>query len=175
MQWLKNFEQKKENVPQKQYADDLDAFVYMVLVDAERDNVEMRDFLYRDRIELPVYAKAMFGLALHKLGDKEKLAMIVQNIDQFLVQDAENETAYLKLPEDNYWWYWYGSEIEANAYYLKLLSRRSNPKARRRRGWSSTCSTTASTRPTGAAPATRPSASRRSPTTSGPAAKPSPT
>jgi uncharacterized protein YfaS (alpha-2-macroglobulin family) len=65
----------------------------------------------------------MFGLALDKLGDKDKLTMIVQNIDQFLVQDAENETAYLKLPENNWWWFWYGSEVEANAYYLKLLTR----------------------------------------------------
>jgi len=31
------------------------------------------------------------------------------------------------LPGGNPWWYWYGSEIEANAYYLKLLSR-TNPK-----------------------------------------------
>ena len=53
--------------------------------------------------------------------------MILQNIDQFVVQDDENQTAYLKLPENNYWWYWYGSEIEANAYYLKLLAR-TDPK-----------------------------------------------
>jgi uncharacterized protein YfaS (alpha-2-macroglobulin family) len=123
LQWLKNFEQKLENVPKKQYADALDAMVYMVLVDADSDNVEMRDRLYRDRVQLPVYAKAMFGVALEKLGDAEKLAMIMRNIDQFLVQDSENETAYLKLPEDNWWWYWYGSETEANAYYLKLLSK----------------------------------------------------
>src|SRR5262249_22966532 len=32
-------------------------------------------------------------------------------------------TAYLKLPENNWWWLWYGSDVEANAYYLKLLSR----------------------------------------------------
>ena len=32
----------------------------------------------------------------------------------------------MKLPQD-IWWYWYGSDIEANAYYLKLLSR-TNPK-----------------------------------------------
>ncbi len=121
--WLKNWEQKKENVPKKQFADALDALVYMVLVDAEADNVEMRDRLYRDRVELPVYAKAMFGVALDKVGDGEKLTMIVRNIDQFLVQDSENETAYLKLPENNWWWYWYGSEVEANAYYLKLLSK----------------------------------------------------
>jgi uncharacterized protein YfaS (alpha-2-macroglobulin family) len=39
------------------------------------------------------------------------------------VRDAENQTAYLNLRNSNYWWYWYGSEHEAHAYYLKLLSR----------------------------------------------------
>ena len=121
--WLKNFEQKKENVRKKQYADELNAFVYMILVDAGSDSVEMRDRLYRDRKTLAVYAKAMFGLALEKLGDQEKLAMILTNIEQFLVEDEENETAYLKLPESDYWWYWYGSEVEANAFYLKLLAK----------------------------------------------------
>jgi uncharacterized protein YfaS (alpha-2-macroglobulin family) len=62
-------------------------------------------------------------LSLHKLGDREKLEMILRNLQQFLVQDEENETAYLRLPENNYWWFWYGSENEANAYYLKLLAR----------------------------------------------------
>jgi uncharacterized protein YfaS (alpha-2-macroglobulin family) len=64
----------------------------------------------------------MFGLALHRQKHVEQRDMLMQNIEQFLVQDAENETAYLKLPEDNYWWYWYGSEYEAQAYYLKLLA-----------------------------------------------------
>lgn len=125
LQKLKNgsLDKKPENQPWKQHADNLDAFVYMVLVDAGHDDPAMRDFLYRDRNNLAVYAKAMFGLALHKLGDDEKLIMIARNIEQFLVQDAENETAYLKLPGDNYWWHWYGSETEANAYYLKLLTR----------------------------------------------------
>jgi hypothetical protein len=118
---IKNAPQKVR--PWKESADNLDAFVYMVLVDAGSDNADMRSFLYRDRNNLAVYSKAMFGLALEKLGDKEKLAMILENIEQYLVQDAENETAYLKLPADNYWWYWYGSETEANAYYLKLLAR----------------------------------------------------
>ena len=36
----------------------------------------------------------------------------------------ENQTAYLRLPADESWWYWYGSEVEANGYYLKLLARR---------------------------------------------------
>src|SRR6266581_952254 len=85
----------------------------------------MRDFLYRDRTHLSVYAKAMFGLALERQKQADKLAMILQNIEQFLVQDDENQTAYLRLPANNPWWYWHGDETEANAYYLKLLARTS--------------------------------------------------
>ena len=173
--WLKNYQAEQirrlknwrdgkpidPKQPAKQFADNLDAFVYMVLVDATvgqaaslpdgtvgqasslpaaqkgpgqagslpHDLAEMRDFLYRDRTHLAVYAKAMFGLALEKqgAGEREKLDMILRNIEQFVVQDDENQTAYLRLPEDNYWWYWYGSSIEANAYYLKLLAR-TDPK-----------------------------------------------
>ena len=132
VKWLQNYQARqvrrlklpKDATYHKPYADNLDAFVYMVLVDAGVKDADMLKFLYRDRTKLAVYAKAMFGLALHKLGtEKAKLAMVVRNIDQFLMQDDENQTAYLKLPANNYWWYWYGSEYEAQAYYLKLLCR----------------------------------------------------
>jgi uncharacterized protein YfaS (alpha-2-macroglobulin family) len=53
--------------------------------------------------------------------------MLLQNLSQYLVKDRENQTAYLKLPEGTYWWCWYGSDTEANAYYLKLLSK-TDPK-----------------------------------------------
>ncbi len=124
VQRLKNFVEKKDvpNIPKKAHADALDALVYMILNDGGIDDGAMRDFLYRDRTTLPVYGKATFGLALHKVGDQEKLAMILQNISQFVVEDSENETAYLKLPPEQSWWNWFGDEVEANAYYLKLLS-----------------------------------------------------
>ncbi|MFV1966910.1 MAG: alpha-2-macroglobulin, partial [Pirellulaceae bacterium] len=130
--WLKRYQADqarrlknaaKRTKPWKDQADNLDAFVYMVLVDANVENEEMREFLYRDRNALAVYSKAMFGIAMHKIGDAKKLAMMLRNIRQFLVQDEENETAYLRLPQSDPWWYWYGSEVEANATYLKLLSR----------------------------------------------------
>lgn len=108
--------------PWKEKADNTDAMVHMVLADATVKNQQMQDFLYRDRNDLAVYAKAMFGLALFKEQQGERLAMIMKNISQFVVEDEENQTAYLRLPQSNYWWYWYGSETEANAYYLKLLS-----------------------------------------------------
>ncbi len=121
LQKLKNF--AKEKHPWKRHADSLDAFVFMILTQAGRHNREMEDFLYRDRLELPVYAAAMFGVALTELERTDRVAMISRNIEQYLVMDEENQTAYLKLPNGGYWWYWYGSENEAHAYYLKLLSR----------------------------------------------------
>lgn len=130
--WLKGYREEQlrllanapsKTLPYKTTADNLDAFVYMALVDAGETSDAMRDYLYRDRTHLAVYAKALYGLALEKQGERDKLAMILRNIGQFVVQDDENQTAYLKLPEDNYWWHWYGSEIEADAYYLKLLAR----------------------------------------------------
>jgi uncharacterized protein YfaS (alpha-2-macroglobulin family) len=134
--WLRNYQDEQvrrlhnwasKTEPYKPFADNIDAFVYMVLVDAGVQHDDMRDFLYRDRTQISVYAKAMFGLALHKNQQADKLAMIMENIRQFAVEDPENQTAYLKLPADNPWWNWYGSEIEADAYYLKLLSR-TNPR-----------------------------------------------
>ncbi len=133
VQLIKRAETKPKDQRWKERADATDALVYTLLVDADIANADMNEFLFRDRIELPVYAKALYGLALQKQQQAEKLATVMQNIDQFLEQDDENQTAYLKLPENNWWWLWHGSTIEANAYYLKLLTRVNpqDPKASR--------------------------------------------
>lgn len=134
VEWLKRYQQeqltllrrsatKPKDQPWKAQADDLDVLVYMVLVDVGADNVEMRERIYRDRTHLAVYSLAMFGLAVEKVGDREKLDMLLRNLGQYVVQDDENQTAWLRLPENNWWWCWYGSDIEAQSYYLKLLSR----------------------------------------------------
>lgn len=130
---LQNADAKKKDVPWKSAADNLDALVYMILLDEDVSSVEMQDYLYRDRTKLSVYGMSVYGLALHKQGVADKLEMILKNIDQYLVQDETNETAYLKLPAGYSWWYWHGDEIESNAYYLKLLSKVSpqDPKAAR--------------------------------------------
>jgi uncharacterized protein YfaS (alpha-2-macroglobulin family) len=131
IQWLKRNQaeeiQKIENwakdkEPKKQKADNLDAFVYMVLTDANAADKKMGDFLYRDRNDLAVYAKSMLALAFHKQNRVEERDMLRRNIEQFLKQDDENQTAWLELGNEGYWWYWYGSEYEAQAYYLKLLA-----------------------------------------------------
>jgi alpha-2-macroglobulin len=128
---LKNFKVQKN--PCKLHASNIDALVFMTLVDSDVVNQDMLDFLYRDRKHLSVYGKTVYGLALHQVGEKKKLAMIIENIEQFLVQDEENQTAYLRLPADTYWWYWWGSDIESNAWYLKLLAA-TNPKSKQAAG-----------------------------------------
>ena len=161
---------RDENGEAKPQADNLDALVYLVLVEAQRagrreppaaDDQEgaaaaaetakthrrIRDYLYQDRTDLAVYSMATFGLALQyesapapQGGDAPRspeadgarspeadaqaadmLKMVLRNISQYVKQDNENQTAWLDLP-GGYWWYWYGSEYEAHAYYLKLLA-----------------------------------------------------
>ena len=143
IKWLERYQAKeiakiknwgKENRrPKKHHADNLDAFVFMVLCDAAKANAEMREFLYRDRNHLALYSKAMFGLALDKIGQDEERDMVIRNIEQFLEVDEENQTAWLRMQNGGYWWYWYGSEYEAQAYYLKLLAR-VKPKSKQASG-----------------------------------------
>ncbi len=136
IEWLKKYEAQQlrhmanvddsgrvidKSKPSKQYADNLDALVYMVLADANLKNDTMRDRLYKDRTKLSVYGLATYGVALNRQKEAEKLAMVLRNIGQYVVKDNENQTAYLELPT-SIWWYWYGSEYEAEAYYLKLLT-----------------------------------------------------
>jgi uncharacterized protein YfaS (alpha-2-macroglobulin family) len=128
IEWAKPADQRTD-APSKPFADNLDAFVYMVLterradltVNADDSMTKMRDYLYRDRTKLAIYSLATYGVALQVQGEQEKLAVIMRNLSQYVEQDDENQTAWLNLPQ-GFWWYWYGSEYEAHAYYLKLLA-----------------------------------------------------
>ena len=121
----------------KMQAENLDAFVASVLSEHARNETEMTDYLYRDRLKLSVYAKALTGLILHEESQLEpprpdsiqRRDMVLRNIEQFLEQDDENQTAWLRMPQDS-WWYWYGSEYEAMARYLQLILK-VDPKAER--------------------------------------------
>ena len=85
---------------------------------------EMLRFLYRDRLKLTPYGLALIGVALHQSEPNgERLAMVVDNLDQFLIVDDENATAYLDIPDRFSWWSWTGDEIETIAWGLKLYTR----------------------------------------------------
>ena len=127
--WLEQYQQaeltKLQNAdgkvkPYKEQPDNIDALVFHVLVLGERSNPAVQQILYEQRTHLSTYGKALLAWATHKLGAVEQTNMLRRNLEQFLVEDAENETAYLRGGDA--WWYWYGSDIEANAIYLKLLA-----------------------------------------------------
>ena len=143
--WLKNYEAeetkrirnwkdgKKRRKNTKPHASAMDAFVRLVLAEAKHNNKEMLGYLFRDKNQLSVYAKAITGMACHLAKDNEKRDALIRNIEQFLVYDDENQSAHLKLGNGGYWWNWYGSEMEAHAWYLKLLAA-TNPKSKQARG-----------------------------------------
>lgn len=109
-----------EPAERKEFPTNLDALVFHTLVLADRPNAEMQQILFDRREKLSVYGKALLAWATHQLGEVEQTAMLRRNIEQFLIEDPENETAFIK--DESPWWFWYGSEIEANAIYLKLLA-----------------------------------------------------
>jgi uncharacterized protein YfaS (alpha-2-macroglobulin family) len=134
--WLASYQDRQvqllhnaqsEVKPSKTSADDVDALVFMVLADAGVRNESMLTYLDRDRPKLSVYAKALLGLALEKLGEKEPLARVMQNLHQYIVRDDENQTVHMKLPNEGIWWWWFGSETETHAFTLKLMAR-TDPK-----------------------------------------------
>jgi alpha-2-macroglobulin len=117
-------EQRKDHKQRyKTQASDIDALVFSVLVENERFDEQMQRFLYRDRLKLSLYSQALLGLALDEIGADEQRDMLIRNIDQFIKVDEENQTAYLDLAEERFWWFWYGDAVEANAAYLRLLTR----------------------------------------------------
>jgi hypothetical protein len=113
---------KEDNRYEKSNSDATDAFIRMVLGEGGRDSEPMLAFLHRDRVDLPVYAMSLLGLEHHRKGDESRRDEVMKMISQFLKRDAENQTAYLELKNTNYWWFWYGSDVEAHAWYLKLLA-----------------------------------------------------
>ncbi|NJR41324.1 MAG: hypothetical protein HC767_00400 [Akkermansiaceae bacterium] len=61
---------KETKKREKSSPDTTDAFVRLVLGEAKRDSKKMIDFLYQDRVDLPIYAKSLLGLELHRLADQ---------------------------------------------------------------------------------------------------------
>jgi uncharacterized protein YfaS (alpha-2-macroglobulin family) len=141
IEWINNGalpEEERKGKRWKLHADETDAFVMMVLfehfppiLEQMPQTKQMREFLRRDRGKLSLYGVAMLGIfETSSIGDAEHAKACVKIIEQYLVQDDENQTAYLNLK--GYpgwrWWTWCGSEFETQAYYLKLLMR-TDPKS----------------------------------------------
>lgn len=129
LEWLKRHEAKElarlklpdQDRNHKAFPDNLDALIHCVLVEYKAGNKDMRTRLYEDRKHLSRYNLALLGLACHAEKETQRRDMCLRNLNQFLKQDDENQTAWLVLPEGGWWWYWYENQIETQAAYLRLL------------------------------------------------------
>ena len=106
-------------LPFRMTADNLDAFVAGVLSEHNTGDPAIGDYLMRDRGQMTAYGLALTGLYMHHSQQQQNRDLVIQNLEQFLVRDPANQTAWLQLPEQSAW-YWYGSENEAMAAYLQL-------------------------------------------------------
>ena len=128
VKWLKECQRESLGYIKKHktrpWANDvLTAYAILLATDGKADATakEMMRLAYDTRLDLPVYAQALLGLAFDLTGEVEKRDTVVRNLKQFLKEDSENGTAYLELGNNGYWWCWYGSDFEAQAMALKLF------------------------------------------------------
>lgn len=100
-----------------------DVMVYAVLAENGITNRPMERYLFRDRLSLPMISQIQLAEILldsHRMKDFNSLLPI---ISQFLKQDDSLQTAWLNLPNERYWWRWYGSQTATQAAYLKLMAK----------------------------------------------------
>lgn len=105
----------------KSQTDHLDAWAAFVLAEGGQEASRMLEYLLRDRNRMSPYGLGLIGLVCHLTGQMKERDLVIENISQFEVNDDSNQTLHLRLPGSG-WWYWYGSEFETQACYLKLLT-----------------------------------------------------
>ena len=84
--------------------------------------VDVIDSLWKGRDRLGVYGKALLGLTLANLKKTNQAEIVLQNIMQYREENAETRVAWFRTPSAG-WWYWWNSDIEANAAALRLVTR----------------------------------------------------
>lgn len=104
-----------------------DTLIYSVLAECGVKNLRMERYLFRDRLKLPVISRIQLAeilLDAHRMDDFREIMPV---ISQFLQQDDSLQTAWLRLPNEGYWWRWYGNGVATQAAYLKLMAK-SDPR-----------------------------------------------
>ena len=89
-------------------------------VNNNADEVKWLDELYDQRGDQNNYGKALLALTFKLRKQDDRAALLLQNILQFAARDDSNETAWIRTPQEG-WWFWWNNDIETNAWVLKAL------------------------------------------------------
>ena len=84
------------------------------------DQVKWLDDLYEHRGDQNNYGKALLALTYKFRKQDDRATLLLQNILQFAARDDSNETAWIRTPQEG-WWFWWNNDIETNAWVLKAL------------------------------------------------------
>jgi uncharacterized protein YfaS (alpha-2-macroglobulin family) len=84
------------------------------------DQTKWLDGLYDSRSDQNNYGKTLLALTFKLRKQDDRAALLLQNILQFAQRDDSNETAWIRTPQDG-WWFWWNNDIETNAWVLKAL------------------------------------------------------
>ena len=123
--WLKIWQERRiKLIKDKETSiNNTDALVFDTVVKAGVKSDFMCEKLFSDRNYLSLNGLTLLASACQFLKDDAKLQMLLRNIEQFIVEDKENQTAYLRISDNYRWWTWYGRDIDTQAAYLKLLAK----------------------------------------------------
>jgi uncharacterized protein YfaS (alpha-2-macroglobulin family) len=100
------------------------AYVAYVLTLTNRinspDEIKWLDELYDKRGDQNNYGNALLALTFKLRKQDDRATLLLQNILQFAERDDSNETAWIRTPQEG-WWFWWNNDIETNAWVLKAL------------------------------------------------------
>ena len=95
------------------------AYVAWALAGAKAADEDLLARVFKSRDDLGIYGKALLASALKRGGQASNADLVVQNLADFVKQDAENGTAHWDPVGSR--WRWWNSRIEANAAVLQAL------------------------------------------------------
>ncbi|HEX4139028.1 MAG TPA: alpha-2-macroglobulin family protein, partial [Candidatus Methylacidiphilales bacterium] len=127
LSYLQNWEQSElAKPPDKQYLGGWEEQSYVAYILAlaqrpENDNEKKwLDNLYDKRGEQTNYGRALLALTFKLRHQDDRASLLLQNILQFAARDDSNETAWIRTPQEG-WWFWFNNDIETNAWVLKAM------------------------------------------------------
>ncbi|NQT82825.1 hypothetical protein HQ563_07375, partial [bacterium] len=127
MQFLQNFTNKELSKPKNERqlgALQTQAYIaYILSLENRLNQKEMKewlDLLYEKRGELNNYGRCLLALAMHNAKRPEEAQTLLRNVLQFVERDDSNETAWVRTPQQ-YWWFWWNNDIETNAWALRAI------------------------------------------------------
>jgi uncharacterized protein YfaS (alpha-2-macroglobulin family)/TolA-binding protein len=112
----------RDNRPERTWSLDLHTRAFAAYVLANEGRLKWPDVrsLFEHRGDLSDQAKAMLGLALHRLGQKAEADLVAENLRDLAWVDAATDTASFKDPNDGWWW-WYENRVEKVTWALRLF------------------------------------------------------